>query len=239
MDSSKRDPFLYLTNRYSNSECSETLTQDSSVMNSRGKPTVNTAEVKSHRSVNPPQQRANFEKASAKKTRPQSDFSKAFSYMEIIRSKSGAESNSSFYSHELNSKRVNPRHNYSVADFNKFKNKLLKNHSRNYYIYDSVNLNNEFLKSHAESMIENYKPIINQIQPPSQSNHSTQSTPSENLTRSRPEKHISQIKSIYETIQRANNAKIFSLETRRSNYLNNIKNSESILSSSLMVQKIK
>ena len=208
-------------------------------MNSRTKPTLSSVDTQArpHRSVNPPQQRANFEKASAKKTRPHNDFSKAFSYMEIIRTKSGADSNSSFYSHELNSKRVNPRHNYSVADFNKFKNKLLKNHSRNYYIYDSVNLNNEFLKSHAESMIENYKPIINQIQPPP--HLSAQSTPTENLTKARPEKHMSQIKSIYETIQRANNAKIFSLETRRSNYLNNIRNSESILSSSLMVQKIK
>lgn len=54
----------------------------------------------------------------------------------------------------------------------------------------------------------------------------------------KPERQLSQIKSIYETIQRANNSRLFSLEMRRSNYLNNAKNANNILTSSLMVQKM-
>ena len=96
------------------------------------------------------------------------------SYMDIIRSKSSAESCSSIHSnhnHNTNdfqaaSKRNNStRHSYTVAEFNKFKNKLLKNHSRNYYLYDSINLNNEFLKNNGEQQQDNHKPLINQTQP--------------------------------------------------------------------------
>jgi hypothetical protein len=54
----------------------------------------------------------------------------------------------------------------------------------------------------------------------------------------KPERQLSQIKSIYETIQRANNSRLFSLDLRRSNYTAGLKNTNNILTSSLMIQKM-
>lgn len=165
--------------------------------------------------------------------------------MDIIRSKSSAESSSSIHSSndishfQTASKRNNTRHSYTVAEFNKFKNKLLKNHSRNYYTYDSINLNNEFLKNNGEQQPENHKPLINQTQPVLIQHGYQIMTDNVDIShKPKPERQLSQIKSIYETIQRANNSKIFSLDMRRSNYLNNMKNTNNILTSSLMVQKM-
>lgn len=211
----------------------------------------------------PSQQRVNFERSTSRtttnSTRPQSNFSnqskKPVTYMDIIRSKSSADSPSSMHSADtrfsfgtnvtsnISNKRNSPRHTYTVAEFNKFKNKLLKNHSRNYYQYNSVNLNNEFLKNNGEENSDNHKNIIHakeQNQPPliQQGYHIATDADTDISHKPKPERQLSQIKSIYETIQRANNSKLFSLEMRRNNYLNSVRNTNNILTSSLMVQKM-
>lgn len=266
-----KEPFLFLSsNRYSTnaSECSDnfnipetnsTHTNTFSQMSNRTKTKISSRESSAmgHQQQvlrpqqNYPQQRVNFEKSVSRKTRPPSNFSnhsKPMSYMDIIRSKSSAESCSSIHSnhnHNTNdfqaaSKRNNStRHSYTVAEFNKFKNKLLKNHSRNYYLYDSINLNNEFLKNNGEQQQDNHKPLINQTQPTLIQHGYQIVTDNVDIShKPKPERQLSQIKSIYETIQRANNSKIFSLDMRRSNYLNNMRNTNNVLTSSLMVQKM-
>lgn len=72
--------------------------------------------------------------------------------MEILRVKASTDGSSACESSPSQTfttanKRHNPRQSYSVAEFNKFKNRLLKNHSRNYYQYDGINLNSELLKN--------------------------------------------------------------------------------------------
>ncbi len=171
--------------------------------------------------------------------------------MDIIRAKSSiAESYSSVNSYAFTtdptinttasftsaSHRNNTRHSYTAAEFNKFKSRLLKNHSRNYYAYDNINLNSELLRNNGESKDENQKTLLGQtfVQ------HGY-SLPNDNVDiahKNKPEKQLSQIKSIYETIQRANNSRVFSLEMRRSNYLNNLKNTNNALTNSLMIQKM-
>lgn len=144
------------------------------------------------------------------------------SYIDIIRSKSSTgESCSSVCSVEAPNQRMQ-RHNYSIAEFNKFKTKLLKNHSRNYFIYDNSNLNNKLQR-------QLHQPLF-QFQPVTQPH---------DFQNSLNKEHLSQIKSIYETIQRANNLKKQSvIEMRRMNYLNSIKNTHEVLSNSLSVTKL-
>lgn len=153
------------------------------------------------------------------------------SYIDIIRSKSSTgESGSSVCSVESPGQQRIQRHNYSVAEFNKFKSKLLKNHSRNYYIYDNANLNNNNDGRLRSSYYQQPAPMF-QFQP---------ANIQQNLQKNSLNKeHISQIKSIYETIQRANNLKKqSSVEMRRMNYLNSIKNTHDVLSNSLSVTKL-
>lgn len=72
--------------------------------------------------------------------------------MEVLRVKASTDSSSTCESSPTQTfttanKRHNPRQSYTVAEFNKFKNRLLKNHSRNYYQYDSINMNSDYLKN--------------------------------------------------------------------------------------------
>lgn len=272
-DSKKTEPFLFLgTNRYSTntSECSDHQmgtnhnhethlnSQTLSQLSNRTKTKLSSREsslsaynnsLKSQ-SFAPNQQRVNFERsASVKKSRNTRNLniqSKPVTFIEIVRSKSSADSASSIQSSETHhfqgvNKRNNARHNYSVADYNKFKNKLLKNHSRNYYQYDSINLNNNLLKNQGENSAENNKSNTNQGAHVNQlfgQGYSIISDSADISHKLPPQRQLSQIKSIYESIQRANNSKIFNLEMRRSNYLNNIRNTNNVLTSSLMVQKM-
>lgn len=155
------------------------------------------------------------------------------SYIDIIRSKSSTgESSSSICSIELPGQKMQ-RHNYTVAEFNKFKSKLLKNHSRNYFIFDRANLNNNsndcrIKSSHLQQPVQP-QPMF-QLQPVNQ----------QQVASASPiiKQHISQIKSIYETIQRANSKKQSTVELRRLNYLNTLKNTQEVLSNSLSVTKL-
>ena len=152
------------------------------------------------------------------------------SYIDIIRSKSSTgESSSSICSVEFHGQKMQ-RHNYSVAEFNKFKSKLLKNHSRNYYIFDRANISNNNNDCRIKSNF--YQPPLTQPM--------FQLQPVEQVPPTNPiiKQHISQIKSFYETIQRANIKKQSTIDMRRLNYLNTLKNTQKVLSNSLSVTKL-
>jgi len=162
--------------------------------------------------------------------------------MDIVRAKSSAGDfcssvHSYAFSAEPASSRGHPRHSYTTAEFNKFKSRLLKNHSRNYYAYDSVNLNNEFLKNSGELKDEQQKSLLSQPGLFQQGHSLAAASDSADISH-KPDRQLSQIKSIYETIQRANNSRIFSLDMRRSNYLNSLRNTDNVLTSSLLIQKM-
>ena len=156
------------------------------------------------------------------------------SYIDIIRSKSSTgESSSSICSVELLGQKMQ-KHNYTVAEFNKFKSKLLKNHSRNYYIFDRANLSSN--NSDCRIKTNHYQPPLNHSQPMFQ----LQPVSKQQVVSTSPiiKQHISQIKSIYETIQRANIKKQSTVDIRRLNYLNSLKNTHEVLSNSLSVTKL-
>jgi hypothetical protein len=154
--------------------------------------------------------------------------SRQFTYIDIIRSKSSTgESSSSICSIEIPAQLQ--RQNYTVAEFNKFKNKLLKNHSRNYFIYDRANLNTNEVRIKSGYLQQPLAQPMFQLQPINQL-----PIPISSVNK----QHISQIKSIYETIQRANIKKQSSTEQRRIAYFNSLKNSQEVLSNSLSVTKL-
>jgi hypothetical protein len=155
--------------------------------------------------------------------------SRQFTYIDIIRSKSSTgESSSSICSIEIPAQQLQ-RQNYTVAEFNKFKNKLLKNHSRNYFIYDRANLNTNEVRIKSGYLQQPLAQPMFQLQPINQL-----PIPISSVNK----QHISQIKSIYETIQRANIKKQSSTEQRRIAYFNSLKNSQEVLSNSLSVTKL-
>ena len=100
------------------------------------------------------------------------------------------------------SARNSGRHMYSVAEFNRFKNNLLKSTHR---------LESDFQKQE-----------ITGIKPTLSTNGAAPST----------------IKSIYDVIQKDKRIKTYSVETRRSNYLNSIARTRNFLSNSLVIKKI-
>lgn len=136
--------------------------------------------------------------------------------------------NSQNYRNDLKSNKTN-KFNYSVAEFNKFKNKLLfkanqtqKMSTQSYNNSGSRNSSN-FLDDRKDTIEfnKNISSSINiDIPPP-------------------PTPQQSQIRAIYETIQRSNssNPKIFSIDLKRTNYLQNLKKTQNLLSS-LSIKKI-
>lgn len=158
------------------------------------------------------------------------------SYMDIFRPKSSAFEGSVS---SIESQRSNGKHNYTVAEFNKFKNKLLTtNHSRLSYMGE-YNTN----EVRPLSGIGTFAPTT---ESKTKSLHNLNSTPAKQLPLT-----TSQIRSIYETIRKEattskikaadtskNPPKAFSVELKRSNYANSLKSTHNFLSSSLQIKKI-
>lgn len=147
----------------------------------------------------------------------------------------GGESSSS----SIESHRSTGRHTYTTAEFNKFKNKLLRNHPRMGYFnsFASNNNTNSIIDASNDKLI-NSGLIVN-------------SSVSKKASEQQPQLSTSQIKSIYETVQHQtlvsninlnNNTQQIktksAVELKRSNYLNRVRHTENFLSSSLTIKKL-
>jgi hypothetical protein len=146
----------------------------------------------------------------------------------------GGESSSS----SMESHRSTGRHTYTAAEFNKFKNKLLKNHPRLSYFgsFASNNNTNTIIDASNDKLL-NAGLVVN-------SNISTKASQQQQLS-------TSQIKSIYESVQHqtlvsnvnlnnnTHHSKTKSaVELKRSNYINRLRHTENFLSSSLTIKKL-
>jgi hypothetical protein len=142
------------------------------------------------------------------------------------------------YLNQITQNKTNKFH-YTVAEFNKFKNKLLFKAHQNQKLFNqtkkcrsktsphysgSTISSPNYLDGGKESTVDSSKHPI--------SSASTHLPPP-------PTPQQSQIRAIYETIQRSNssNPKIFSIDLKRSNHLLNLKKTQNLLSS-LSIKKI-
>lgn len=186
-----------------------------------------------------------------KRSKPYSDSSEASNWYSsystksyhVDRSKSSMESS-------FDTQRTSGRHTYSVAAFNKFKNNLLR--SRNYskphmktYFYNQNG--NQVLRNNLNNLNENFRKSLN-ITADKVANTMLPKRPvtstiyhtlhNRDTKATRP---YSQIRSIYEIIQRDHNhnqTAISNTDLRRSNYIQTLNTTQHFLASSLLIKKL-
>ena len=178
--------------------------------------------------------------ANSKNRFQSSNSAQKVSYIDLIRSKSSTAESSVC---SVETQRSSGRHNYSVSEFNRFKNKLLKGPIINSYSFDNVtnNGNMDGMNSLKQYQNEDISKSL-YIQTFKSPNHMQISTNFGNHINSQQPhtKPHSQIRSIYESVQHSNHfypSKFYSGEPRRSNLISS-KASYDMLSNSLSIKKL-
>ncbi len=183
-----------------------------------------------------------------KRSKPHSELSEASNWYSSYSTKSyrGDRSKSSIES-VLDTERSSGRHTYSVAAFNKFKNNLLR--SRNYskphmktYFYNQNG--NQVLRNNLNNLNDNFRKSLNiTADKVSNTKRPVTSTIYHSLHNrdSKTSRPFSQIRSIYEIIQRDHNhnqAPVSNTDFRRSNYIQTLSTTQHLLASSLLIKKL-
>jgi hypothetical protein len=143
-----------------------------------------------------------------------------------------AKTSLSGYSAQTPVSQMTSRHSLSVAEYNRFKNSLLRNHLSTSLSYP------------AEDYVENEKGART-----SEQSYYPADAVRPKIIRSTPETidylngptraaHVSKIKSIYDALQRDSNLRVYSVDTKRQNYAKNMQRAHNFLSSSLNITKL-
>ena len=111
------------------------------------------------------------------------------------------------------------RYSMNVSEFNRFKSNLLKNHLRSNYTDEPEAYCSSNSYEGSSFYANGTRPKI--VRPAASTEHK-----------------VSKIKSIYEQLNHHNNLRVYSVDTKRSNYLKNIERAHSFLSSSLSIKKL-
>jgi hypothetical protein len=185
-----------------------------------------------------------------KRSKPYSDSSEASNWYSSYSTKSyNVDRSKSSMESAFDTQRASGRHTYSVAAFNKFKNNLLRtrNYSRPHmktYFYNQSG--NQVLRNNLNNLNEDFRKslnitadkVANTMKRPVTSTiyHSLHNRDAKTTTRP-----YSQIRSIYEIIQRDHNQNqtaVSNTDIRRSNYIQTMNTTHHFLASSLLIKKI-
>ena len=186
-----------------------------------------------------------------KRSKPYSDSSEASHWHSSYSTKSyNVDRSKSSMESALDTQRASGRHTYSVAAFNKFKNNLLR--TRNYskphmktYFYNQSG--NQVLRNNLNNLNEDFRKSLNITADKVANTMMTKRPGTSTIYHSlhnrdaKTTRPYSQIRSIYEIIQRDHNhnqAAVSNTDLRRSNYIQTMNTTHHFLASSLLIKKL-